>query len=130
MKLKIAIFGGSGYGGSELLRILLFHPNAKIVFVTAHEHAGKAVSDVHRNLLGLTDLVFTQAPDDLSRIPGDHAQVSIGHLEVLEPAQDPQVELAQQPLDGLERLRGGGDLELDPGHRLFGAAGDAALRAA
>ena len=45
-KLKIAIFGGSGYGGSELLRILLFHPNAKIVLVTANEHAGKAVGDV------------------------------------------------------------------------------------
>src|SRR5258706_2164294 len=67
-KIRTAIFGGSGYGGSELLRILLFHPNAEIVFVTANEHAGKAVSDVHRNLLGLTDLRFTSVPDDLSTI--------------------------------------------------------------
>ena len=57
-KIKIAIFGGSGYGGSELLRILLFHPNAEIVFVTANEHAGKAVGEVHKNLFGLTDLRF------------------------------------------------------------------------
>jgi N-acetyl-gamma-glutamyl-phosphate reductase len=64
MKLKIAIFGGSGYGGSELLRILLLHPNAKVKFVTANEHAGKAVGEVHRNLLGLTDLQFIKAPDD------------------------------------------------------------------
>ena len=63
-KLRVAIFGGSGYGGSELLRILLFHPNAEIVFVTANEQAGKAVSDVHRNLYGLTDLKFRLAPDD------------------------------------------------------------------
>lgn len=63
-KIKIAIFGGSGYGGSELLRILLFHPNADIVLVTANEHAGKQVSDVHKNLLGLTDLAFEKAPDD------------------------------------------------------------------
>ena len=63
MKLKVAIYGGSGYGGSELLRILLFHPNAEIVFVTANEQAGKAVSEVHRNLLGLTDLKFRLAPD-------------------------------------------------------------------
>ena len=69
MKTRIAIFGGSGYGGSELLRILLFHPNAEIVFVTANEHAGKRVSDVHRNLLGLTELPFSAAPEDLSGIP-------------------------------------------------------------
>lgn len=68
MKIRIAIFGGSGYGGSELLRILLFHPNAEIVFVTANEHAGKRVSDVHRNLLGLTELEFVTAAADLSRL--------------------------------------------------------------
>lgn len=68
MKIRTAIFGGSGYGGSELLRILLFHPEAEITLVTANEHAGKAVSDVHRNLLGLTDLVFEPAPRDLSAL--------------------------------------------------------------
>src|SRR5262245_54518157 len=68
MKLKIAIFGGSGYGGSELLRILLLHPNAEIQIVTANEHAGKAVSAVHKNLLSLTDLKFTKAPDDLNKV--------------------------------------------------------------
>jgi len=67
-KLKIAIFGGSGYGGSELLRILLQHPNAEIEFVTANEHAGKAVSDVHRNLLGLTELKFIKAPQDFANL--------------------------------------------------------------
>jgi N-acetyl-gamma-glutamyl-phosphate reductase len=66
MKLKIAIFGGSGYGGSELLRILLQHPHAEIQFVTANEHAGKAVSDVHKNLLGLTNLRFIKAPEDVA----------------------------------------------------------------
>jgi N-acetyl-gamma-glutamyl-phosphate reductase len=67
-KIRIAIFGGSGYGGSELLRILLFHPNAEIVLVTANEHAGRAVSDVHKNLLGLTDLRFEAVPNDVSRL--------------------------------------------------------------
>jgi N-acetyl-gamma-glutamyl-phosphate reductase len=64
MKIKVAIYGGSGYGGSELLRILLFHPNAEIAFVTANEHAGKPAGEVHRNLLGLTDLSFRRAPED------------------------------------------------------------------
>lgn len=64
MKLKIAIFGGSGYGGSELLRILLLHPDAEIKFVTANDQVGKAVAEVHRNLLGLTELRFIRAPND------------------------------------------------------------------
>src|SRR5215218_5204527 len=67
-KLRIGIFGGSGYGGSELLRILLFHPNAELVFVTANEQAGKPVGDVHRNLNGLTNLNFIKDPEDLSNI--------------------------------------------------------------
>lgn len=65
-KIRAGIFGGSGYGGSELLRILLFHPNVDIAFVTAGEQAGKAVYDVHRNLRGLTELKFISNPDDLS----------------------------------------------------------------
>jgi N-acetyl-gamma-glutamyl-phosphate reductase len=66
MTVRVAIFGGSGYGGSELLRILMFHPNVEIAFVTAHEHAGKQVAEVHKNLLGLTDLEFQRAPEDMS----------------------------------------------------------------
>ncbi|HKX83304.1 MAG TPA: hypothetical protein VJL58_03700, partial [Pyrinomonadaceae bacterium] len=82
-KLKIAIFGGSGYGGSELLRILLFHPNAEIILVTANEHAGKAISDVHKNLLGLTDLRFETAPDDLSSLAADVAFFALPHGQAL-----------------------------------------------
>ena len=67
-KIRIGIFGGSGYGGSELLRILLPHPNTEIAFVTANEHAGKEVGEVHRNLFGLTDLKFISAPDDPARL--------------------------------------------------------------
>lgn len=66
--IRVAIFGGSGYGGSELLRILLFHPNVEIGLVTANEHAEKPVAEVHRNLLGLTDLKFETAPEDLSAL--------------------------------------------------------------
>ncbi|CAN5235133.1 N-acetyl-gamma-glutamyl-phosphate reductase [soil metagenome] len=67
-KIKTAIFGGSGYGGSELLRILLFHEHAEIVLVTANEQAGKTVSEVHKNLFGLTDLRFEKSPEDLSKL--------------------------------------------------------------
>ena len=82
-KIKIAIFGGSGYGGSELLRILLFHPNAEIVLVTANEHAGKRVAEVHKNLLGLTDLSFEPAPADLSSVNADLAFFALPHGQAL-----------------------------------------------
>src|SRR5262245_34581484 len=68
-KIRVGIFGGSGYGGAELLRILLFHPNVQIAFVTANEHAGKPVSEVHRNLAGLTNLIFSNAPADRQSLP-------------------------------------------------------------
>lgn len=83
-KIKIAIFGGSGYGGSELLRILLFHPNAEIVLVTANEHAGKAVGEVHKNLFGLTDLRFEKSPEDLSTLENvDVAFFALPHGQAL-----------------------------------------------
>ncbi|MDQ4121893.1 MAG: N-acetyl-gamma-glutamyl-phosphate reductase [Acidobacteriota bacterium] len=83
-KIKIAIFGGSGYGGAELLRILLFHPNAEIVFVTANEHAGKAVGEVHKNLFGLTDLRFEKSPEDLSALENvDVAFFALPHGQAL-----------------------------------------------
>ena len=84
-KIRIAIFGGSGYGGSELLRILLFHPNAEIALVTANEHAGKAVSEVHRNLNGITDLRFEKAPDDRSTLNDiDIAYFALPHGQAME----------------------------------------------
>ena len=85
MKIRAAIFGGSGYGGSELLRILMFHPDVEIALVTANEHAGKRVADVHRNLMGLTDLQFEKGPADLSVLVDiDVAFFALPHGQALE----------------------------------------------
>src|SRR5919202_4088879 len=85
MKLRIGIFGGSGYGGAELLRILLLHPQAEIALVTANEHAGKAVGDVHKNLYGLTDLRFTSAPEDLEGLKDlDFVFLSLPHGQAID----------------------------------------------
>lgn len=67
-KIRAGIFGGSGYGGSELLRLLLGHPAVEIAFVTANEHANKRVDEVHKNLAGFTDLSFLSLPD-LTEMP-------------------------------------------------------------
>ena len=54
--IKVAIVGVSGYSGRELLRLLLVHPNAEIVYVSANTTTGK-VSDVWPEFAGKTDLV-------------------------------------------------------------------------
>lgn len=59
---RIAILGATGYGGGELLRLLLAHPAADIRYVTSRSAAGQPVGSVHRNLDGLCDLEFSN-PD-------------------------------------------------------------------
>ena len=86
-KIRVGIFGGSGYGGAELLRILLFHPSAEVRLVTGNEQAGKAVGEVHRNLHGLTDLRFERAPEDLESLSGlDCVFLALPHGQALEIA--------------------------------------------
>lgn len=63
--VKIGILGAAGYTGGELIRILLNHPEAEIVFANSESNAGNLVSDVHEGLIGDTDLCFTdQMPFD------------------------------------------------------------------
>ncbi|MGZ4920827.1 MAG: N-acetyl-gamma-glutamyl-phosphate reductase [Halobacteriota archaeon] len=57
--IRVGIIGGSGYTGSELLRLLVQHPKAEVVVVTSRALEGVAVADVHRHLKGFYDLQFT-----------------------------------------------------------------------
>lgn len=83
----MGIFGGSGYGGSELLRILLPHPNAEIAFVTANEQAGKPISEVHRSLHGLTDLKLCKVPEELENLRDlDCAFLALPHGQAMKIA--------------------------------------------
>jgi N-acetyl-gamma-glutamyl-phosphate reductase len=59
-KIKIGIIGGAGYTGGELLRILIHHPKAEIVYVNSKSQAGKPVYNTHTDLLGDTDVVFSE----------------------------------------------------------------------
>lgn len=62
--LQVGIIGGAGYTGGELIRLLLRHPQAYIVFVHSNSQAGKSISSVHQDLLGDTELVFTDTLTD------------------------------------------------------------------
>lgn len=57
--IKIGIIGGAGYTAGELIRLLLNHPDAEIVFINSSSNAGNKITDVHGGLYGETDLVFT-----------------------------------------------------------------------
>jgi LysW-gamma-L-alpha-aminoadipyl-6-phosphate/LysW-L-glutamyl-5-phosphate reductase len=59
-RTRAVLIGGTGYGGAEILRRLLFHPHVEVTRVTAADNIGKRVSDVHLNLAGLTNLTFQQ----------------------------------------------------------------------
>jgi len=63
--IRVGILGAAGYTGGELIRLLLNHPEAQIVFANSESNAGNPVSDVHEGLIGDTDLLFTdQMPFD------------------------------------------------------------------
>ena len=57
--IKIGILGAAGYTGGELIRVLLNHPEAQIVFANSESNAGNLVADVHEGLYGDTDMRFT-----------------------------------------------------------------------
>ena len=55
-RFKAAVIGGSGYGGAELIRRLLRHPEVELVRVASVDFIGEPLSAVHPNLEGQTDL--------------------------------------------------------------------------
>lgn len=67
--VRVGILGAAGYTGGELIRLLLNHPEAEIVFANSESNAGNPVADVHEGLYGDTELCFT------SEMPFDSVDV-------------------------------------------------------
>lgn len=84
MTMNVAILGGSGYAGGELLRLLLDHPEANVTQVTSRGRAGKFVHTVHPNLRKRTQLKFV---DPAKLEPADILFAALPH-----GATAPQVE--------------------------------------
>ncbi len=59
IKIKAGIVGGAGYTGGELIRLLVNHPHTEISFIHSKSNAGNPVYNVHQDLLGETNLIFT-----------------------------------------------------------------------
>ncbi len=66
MKISVGIIGGAGYTAGELIRILLVHPFAELKYIQSGSNNGALISSVHTDLLGDTDLAFSDV--DLSKI--------------------------------------------------------------
>lgn len=65
---QAAIIGGTGYGGAELCRQLLQHPEVELCRVSSIDNVGKKLGDVHYNLEQVTDLRFEEVPaEDVAR---------------------------------------------------------------
>lgn len=67
--VRVGILGAAGYTGGELIRLLINHPEAEIVFANSESNAGNKVYDVHEGLIGDTELEFT------SEMPFDKVDV-------------------------------------------------------
>lgn len=76
-KIKAGIVGGAGYTGGETLRLLVNHPNVEITFVQSRSQAGKKVAELHHDLLGDCDLVFS----DTHQHEADVVFLCLGHGE-------------------------------------------------
>lgn len=91
MVVSVSIVGGSGYGGGELLRLLLGHPQVEVKQVTSRSHLGEYVYQVHPNLRKRTQLKFID-PEQLEPVdvlflalPHGQAQLKIDAYAALAP---------------------------------------------
>lgn len=94
-QVQVGIAGGAGYTGGELLRILLYHPNANIAFVHSKSNAGNPVSDVHTDLLGETEMKFSSVLSDKI----DVLFLCLGHGESVKFLRENQISANMKVID-------------------------------
>ena len=63
-QIKAGIIGGAGYTGGELIRLLITHRQVNIEFIHSKSNAGNYVYEVHQDLIGETDLKFSDSLHD------------------------------------------------------------------
>lgn len=63
-KIKVGIIGGAGYTGGEMIRLLINHSEVELIFVHSKSNAGKSIHAVHQDLVGETNLKFSNTTND------------------------------------------------------------------
>src|ERR1035437_6790989 len=63
-KIKVGIIGGAGYTGGEMIRLLINHSAVELIFVHSKSNAGKSIHVVHQDLVGETNMQFSDTTND------------------------------------------------------------------
>lgn len=77
-KYKVGIVGATGYTGSELLRLLIQHPDVTIECVTSETHTGKRITEIHPHLLDISDIRLESA-DNINQYDLDLVFLALPH---------------------------------------------------
>ena len=77
--VKVAILGGSGYTGLELLKIIHAHPNAEVIEFTSRQYEGVHLTEVFPSLIGYYDSMLFKAPADISMTEADIVFACLPH---------------------------------------------------
>lgn len=80
--VKAGIAGGSGYGGLELIHILLRHPRTEVVWISSERYAGRQPSELYPHLAGFLDLPFSPL-DEVAAADLDVLFLALPHGEAM-----------------------------------------------
>ncbi len=78
-RFKVAVIGGSGYGGAEIIRRLLLHPEVELVRVASVDHVGEPLGAAHPSLTGRTALRFEDLAPAQAAAGCDMAMLGLPH---------------------------------------------------
>jgi len=81
--IKIAIIGGSGLTGKELMKILARHKGAEVTFVTSLEYPGVEITSIFPELRGLIKGSFLDAKDESVYSGVDLAFICLPHAAAM-----------------------------------------------
>ncbi|MDX1686123.1 MAG: N-acetyl-gamma-glutamyl-phosphate reductase [Saprospiraceae bacterium] len=76
--IKAAIIGATGYTGSELVRLLLIHPDVELTLITSESRAGHHFSEVHPQYSNICDMTLHSA-DEIDQFEIDVAFLALPH---------------------------------------------------
>jgi N-acetyl-gamma-glutamyl-phosphate reductase len=105
-KIKAGIIGGAGYTGGETIRLLLNHPSVELSFVHSRSNAGNPLHSAHPDVIGDTDLVFTDKIDQ----EVDVIFLCLGHGESKKFLQDNKINESVRIIDLSQDFRLGDSL--------------------